>query len=62
MLQKFNDNTQTISHLIKPMRKQMLVEELIKEQNFTGADKSILASLIEEATIEERLEGLLAMS
>ena len=34
MLQGFTDSAKSISRLVKPMRKQLLVEDLIKEQNF----------------------------
>ncbi len=50
-----------IFKLAKPMRKQMLIEDLIKEQNYAGPNKESLEKIIDEIDIEESIEELLKM-
>lgn len=61
ILNEFNQASESIKHLIKPTRKELNVDELIKEQGFTGVDKEKLDHLIEEMAIEEPIEDLLEM-
>ena len=52
---------QRLVHLIKPMRKKLTLDTLIKEQNYKGADNEVLDLLISDAGIEEPLDNLLKM-
>jgi hypothetical protein len=46
---------------IKPLRKNLTLEELLAEQNFRGFDRQELDHLIEEINIQEPTEELLAL-
>ncbi len=45
--------------VIKPVRKQISVEEMIKEQNFTGINRQEFDDLISKIDIQEPLSELL---
>ena len=47
--------------IFKPAKKTITLEELIKEQNYTGIDKVKMDKLIQEMDIQEPLEDLLKM-
>ncbi len=47
--------------IIKPLRKELTLAELLEEQNFKGFDRNELDQLIDSIGIEEPLEDLLAM-
>lgn len=34
MLVEFAEGTKSVAHLVKPMRKKLVIADLIKEQNF----------------------------
>lgn len=55
------DSVKSIKHLIKPTSEKLDIDALIKEQNYQGADKKIINSLIEDMAIEEPIEDLLKM-
>ena len=55
------NRVKSIKHLIKPTREKLNIDELIKEQNYKGADKSIIDNLVDEMAIEEPIEDLLKM-
>lgn len=61
ILGEFNEASESIKHLIKPMRKKLDIDELIAEQGFTGVNKEKVDHLIEEMAIEEPIENLLEM-
>lgn len=61
VLDEFLEGGKSVSHLVKPMRKKLEIEELIQEQEFKGSDKEVIDHLIEEAAIEEPIEELLEM-
>ncbi len=45
----------------KAIREKLNIDVLIKEQNYKGANKKVIDSLIEEMAIEEPIEDLLKM-
>ena len=47
--------------IFEPAKKTITLEELIKEQNYTGIDKVKMDKLIQEMDIQEPLEDLLKM-
>lgn len=51
----------TLRALAKPMRKQLRIDELKKDQNFQPIDKKKLFKKIEELDAEESIEELLTM-
>ncbi|MEM6320562.1 MAG: hypothetical protein AAF960_23035 [Bacteroidota bacterium] len=51
----------SIKHLIKPTKKKLDIDQIMKEQNYQGADKQVIDNLIDEMTIEEPIEDLLKM-
>lgn len=46
---------------IRPLRKDLTLDQLLTEQNFKGFDRRELDSLIEEINIQEPVEELLAL-
>lgn len=61
MFQTYLDSIESISHFVRPMRETVDIDILMKEQDYQGADKKFIDSLIDEMAIEEPLEELLAM-
>lgn len=55
------ENIEPIKHLIKPMPKRLNIDMFIKKQNYKGANKKIIDSLIVDMAIEEPIEDLLKM-
>jgi len=55
------ENIQSINHLIKPIKENLDIDILIKEQNYKGADKKEIDNLIEDMAIEEPIGDLLKM-
>lgn len=51
-IKKYNSTIQSIQHLIRPIREKLDIEELIKEQNYKGADKVFIDDLADEMRIE----------
>jgi len=60
-IKKYNSTVKSIQHLIRPIREKLDIEELIKEQNYKGADKVFIDGLVEEMGIEVAIEALLEM-
>lgn len=54
------DGTIDLARFVKPMREKTVLEDIIREQGWTGADKKRLRLLIDELAIEEPIEELLA--
>jgi len=46
---------------VRPLRKNLTLEELLTEQNFKGFDRQELDKLIAEINVQEPIEELLAM-
>jgi len=61
IFQTYLEGVKSIKHLIKPTREKLDIEELIKEQNYKGADKKRIDTLIDDMAIEEPIEDLLKM-
>ena len=60
-IKKYNSTIQSIQHLIRPIREKLDIEELIKEQDYQGADKEFIDGLGAEMRIEGTIEELLEM-
>ena len=61
ILKEYHQSMNSIRHLAKPTRSKTDVDQLIKEQGFTGINKAKMNQLIEEIGIEEPIEDLLEM-
>lgn len=61
IFKNYLENIKSIKHLIKPTREKLDVDELIKKQNYQGADKKVIDNLIDKMAIEEPIEDLLKM-
>ena len=59
MLQKVSSENELFNRIIKPMRKSMTVEDLIKEQNYKGFDRARFDKLIDELDIQDPIDELL---
>ena len=55
------DNKNIYSELFKPMREDISVEYLKREQNFVGIDRKEFDALAKKLNIKESLEELIAM-
>ena len=55
------DNSNTYSQLFKPMRDDISVEDLKREQNYVGIDREEFDALAKKLDIKESLEELIAM-
>jgi len=53
------ESKEVAGDVIKPVRKQISVEEMIKEQNFTGINRQVFDDLIGKIDIQEPLSELL---
>jgi hypothetical protein len=53
--------SEIVLQFAKPMRKQLKIEDLIKEQNYKGPNLERLEKIIDEIAIEEPIEDLLKM-
>jgi len=54
-------NTDVFNNIIKPIRKQLTVADMIEEQNYHPITKERFYEKVEKLNIEESLEDLLAM-
>jgi len=55
------DNKNIYSELFKPMREDISVEDLKREQNYQGIDRQEFDALAKKLNIKESLEELIAM-
>jgi hypothetical protein len=53
------ESKEVAGDVIKPVRKQISVEEMIKEQNFIGINRQVFDDLIGKIDIQEPLSELL---
>jgi len=53
------ENQEVTGNAIKPVRKQISVEEMIKDQNYTGINRPVFDELIRKIDIQEPLSELL---
>ena len=61
ILKEYSLASDSIKHLVKPMKKTLDIDELVKEQDFKGIDKAKMDRLIAEIDLEEPIEDLLDM-
>lgn len=47
---------------VKPIREGITVEDLIREQNYKGFDRSAFDKLVEEIDVQDPIEELLTLS
>ncbi len=47
---------------VKPIREVITVEDLIREQNYKGFDRSAFDKLVEEIDVQDPIEELLTLS
>ena len=59
ILQKVSSENDLFNRIVKPMRKTMTVEDLIKEQNYKGFDRARFDKLIDELDIQDPIDELL---
>jgi hypothetical protein len=69
VLQRLKDVLDSISkdndllyRIVKPVRKNITVEDLIREQNYKGFDRAAFDKLAVELNIQDPIEELLALS
>jgi|AntRauTorckE5430_2_1112549.scaffolds.fasta_scaffold18503_2 hypothetical protein len=61
LVNTYLQNLASVNHLVKPMKEKLDIDELIKTQNYQGADKEFIDGLADEMDIEEPIEVLLKM-
>lgn len=61
MLKEFIVSSQKVVHVGKPIRQNLLVEDLAQEQDYQGIEKKKFDRLIGEIHVEEPIEDLLRM-
>jgi hypothetical protein len=61
LVNTYLQNLASVNHLVKPMKEKLDIDELIKTQNYQGADKEFIDGLSDEMDIEEPIEVLLKM-
>ena len=49
------------SNLIKPMRKDLVINDMIQEQQYNGVNRQYLDSIVQEMDIKEPINELIAM-
>ena len=59
MLQKVSSENDLFNRIVKPIRKTITVEDMIREQNYKGFDKAKVDALIKEMDIQDPIEELL---
>ena len=60
MLQKVSSENDLFNRIVKPTRKTITVEDMIREQNYKGFDKEKVDELIKEMDIQDPIEELLS--
>jgi len=53
------ESKEVAGDVIKPVRKQISVEEMIKEQNFIGINRQVFDDLISKIDVQEPMSELL---
>ena len=61
VLNQDEDGDLGLMNLMKPMRENLAIEELIREQNYMNPTEEELEKIISEVKIEEPIEELLKM-
>jgi hypothetical protein len=50
------------SEVFKPIKKELIIDEMIIEQNFTGVNKQKMENIITDIDIQEPISELIAMT
>ena len=58
-IKEYNLAINSIKHFIKPIKEKLDIDELMKVQNYQGADKIFIDALADEMEIETAIEELL---
>mgnify|MGYP006103844593 CR=1 FL=1 len=58
-IKEYNLAINSIKHFIKPIKEKLDIDELMKAQNYQGADKIFIDALADEMEIETAIEELL---
>ena len=59
MLQKVSSDNDLFNRIVKPTREKITVEDLIREQNHKGFDRTRFDKLVKELDIQDPIEELL---
>ena len=59
MLQKVSSENDLFNRIVKPIRKTITVEDMIREQNYKGFDREGCDKLVKELDIQDPIEELL---
>ena len=59
MLQKVSSENDLFNRIVKPIRKTITVEDMIREQNYKGFDREGFDKLVKELDIQDPIEELL---
>lgn len=62
ILDSISKENDLLYRIVKPVRKNITVEDLIREQNYKGFDRAAFDKLTAELGIEDPIEELLALS
>jgi hypothetical protein len=58
-IKEYNLAINSIKYFIKPIKEKLDIDELMKAQNYQGADKIFIDALADEMEIETAIEELL---
>lgn len=61
LFNEFLESARKATHLMKPMRSRLMVEELVMEQEYRGINKNAFDQLLDDIHVEEPIEDLIAM-
>ena len=59
MLKKVSSENDLFNRIVKPIRKTITVEDMIREQNYKGFDREGFDKLVKELDIQDPIEELL---
>jgi hypothetical protein len=62
MFESLSKENDLLYRIVKPVREKLIVEEMIKEQNYKGFDRNAFDHLISEMNIQDPIEELLELS
>lgn len=60
MLDSLSEDNALLYRMVKPVREKITVEDMIKEQNYTGFDRNAFDKLVSEMDVTDPIEELLA--
>lgn len=62
MLESISKENDLLYRVVKPIREKITVEDLIREQNYKGFDRTAFDKLVVELDLQDPIEELLALS